>query len=119
LAPKPRYEVKFGSTDVTNKKSTIIFQKQLLNKFELEEPVVVINAPTGSGKTKVFLDLINSYRSKYKNLERIFYFSPLPALTEDFEQKLAKTVNDVNEVLIYNHLFSGSIEIRQVNNNRQ
>jgi CRISPR/Cas system-associated endonuclease/helicase Cas3 len=46
----------------------------------------------------------------YKNLERIFYFSPLLALTEDFEQKLAKTFNDVNEVLIYNHLFSGSIE---------
>jgi CRISPR-associated helicase Cas3/CRISPR-associated endonuclease Cas3-HD len=85
-------------------------QKQLLSRFELDEPVVIINAPTGSGKTKIFLDLINRYKSNYKNLERVFYFSPLLALTEDFEQKLAKTVNDVNEVLIYNHLFSGSIE---------
>jgi CRISPR-associated endonuclease/helicase Cas3 len=86
-----------------------IIQKELLSGFEFE-PVVIISAPTGSGKTKVFLDLINSYKSKYENLERIFYFSPLLALTEDFERKLTNTVSDTDEVLIYNHLFSGSIE---------
>jgi CRISPR-associated endonuclease/helicase Cas3 len=98
--------------NVGSKLSSIrdMIQNQLLRRFEHDKPVIIINAPTGSGKTKVFLDLVNRYKSKYKNLERIFYFSPLLALTEDFEQKLAKTVNDVNEVLIYNHLFSGSIE---------
>ena len=44
-------------------------QKQLLTSFECDKPVVVINAPTGSGKTKVFLDLINRYKSDNKKLE--------------------------------------------------
>jgi len=54
-----------------------MIQKQLLRRFEHDKPVVIINAPTGSGKTKVFLDLINHYKSTNKNLERVFYFSPL------------------------------------------
>jgi Lhr-like helicase len=75
-------------------------QKELFCSFEYDEPVVAINAPTGSGKIKVFLDLINQYQSKYESLERVFYFSPLLALTEDFEKKLVDTVHDLEEVLI-------------------
>ncbi len=112
---KTNYNLELDTSKLINTGSKLssirdVIQRQLLSGLEYDNPVVVINAPTGSGKTKVFLDLINEYRSKYKNLERIFYFSPLLALTEDFEEKLAKTVSDVNEVLIYNHLFSGSIE---------
>ena len=81
-----------------------MIQNELLSNIKYDKPIIIINAPTGSGKTKVFLDSINHIRSMYKNLERIFYFSPLLALTEDFEDKLADTI------LVYNHLFSGSIE---------
>ncbi len=35
---------------------------------------------------------------------------PLLALTEDFEEKLTDTLSHLEEVLVYNHLFSGSIE---------
>jgi len=109
------FNLELDTSKLINTKSKLssirdVIQRQLLSGFEYDKPVVVINAPTGSGKTKVFLDLINHYRSKYKNLERIFYFSPLLALTEDFEHKLINTIHDLDEVLIYNHLFSGSIE---------
>ena len=41
-----------------------VIQKELLNGFKYDEPIVIINAPTGSGKTKVFLDLINQLSIK-------------------------------------------------------
>ncbi|MFY9300239.1 MAG: CRISPR-associated helicase Cas3' [Candidatus Nitrosotenuis sp.] len=88
------------------------FQNQVIENFDNNEPVIVINAPTGIGKTKVFLDLISKYRNDEK-VERIFYFSPLLALTDDFEKKLALSIpdkEDRDQVLTYNHIFAGSIE---------
>ena len=86
------------------------FQRDLATNFQYHNPISIIHAPTGIGKTKVFLDLIGRYRSKFQSLERIFYFSPLLALTEDFEIKVSSTASNLDEVLIYNHLFSGSLE---------
>ncbi len=88
-------------------------QKELFANFEYDKPILILNAPTGIGKTKVFLDLVNRYKSRYNNLERIFYFSPLLALTDDFEKKFATTIENLEDILIYNHLFAGSLEEKQ------
>lgn len=73
--------------------------------------VSVVQAPTGAGKTKIFLDLI----PRYGNLERVFYFSPLLALTDDFESKIrgALPKPTLGEILVYNHLFSGSLSAKE------
>ena len=92
------------------------FQEQVMKNFNAEEPISVINAPTGIGKTKVFLDIIKKY-SGDKNTERVFYFSPLLALTEDFENKIGKVIHTKNDILIYNHLFSGSLEEKEQESN--
>lgn len=86
------------------------FQKYVMKKFGVTKDISIINAPTGIGKTKVFLDIINKL-SENKNIERIFYFSPLLALTEDFESKISKVTseNDQKDILIYNHMYSGSL----------
>lgn len=84
--------------------------RDLATNFEYHNQISIIHAPTGIRKTKVFLDLISPYRSKHQSLERIFYFSPLLALTEDVETTLSSTISNLDEVLIYNHLFSGSLE---------
>jgi CRISPR-associated endonuclease/helicase Cas3 len=87
------------------------FQKEVMRNHDVSDPVVVINAPTGIGKTKIFLDLVAKYKDD-KKIERVFYFSPLLALTEDFERKFAKTVPDEqkDDVLYYTHLFAGTLE---------
>ncbi len=93
------------------------FQTQVRENFDGSEPISIINAPTGIGKTKVFLDIIARY-SKDKNVERIFYFSPLLALTDDFESKIKGNDNNKpifdkryhDDILIYTHLYSGSLE---------
>jgi CRISPR-associated endonuclease/helicase Cas3 len=86
------------------------FQKEVQNNHDQNLDICILNAPTGIGKTKVFLDLIQKYKESTKNIERIFYFSPLLALTEDFEKKLEVTIKEKKEdILIYNHLFSGSL----------
>lgn len=87
------------------------FQKQVMDNFDETRGISIINAPTGIGKTKVFLDIINQY-SENKDVERIFYFSPLLALTEDFESKIASVIskNLQEDILIYNHLYSGSLQ---------
>ena len=87
------------------------FQKQVMANFDYSDQIIVINAPTSIGKTKVFLDLVTKYKND-KNIQRIFYFSPLLALTEDFERKFEKTLADkkIEDVLIYNHIFSDSLK---------
>lgn len=84
------------------------FQKQVLEKFDTS-PIFIINAPTGIGKTKAFLDVVQKFTG---NVERVFYFSPLLALTEDFEKKLEdviKSKSEQKDILIYNHLHSESL----------
>lgn len=89
------------------------FQEQVMKNFDDKKPISVINAPTGIGKTKVFLDIINRY-SNDKAVDRVFYFSPLLALTEDFEAKIGnpKVVPEEKQtdILIYNHMFSDSLK---------
>ncbi len=88
------------------------FQKEVMENFDYSKKVTVIHAPTGIGKTKVFLDLISKYKND-KTIQRVFYFSPLLALTEDFERKFESTLEDkkqANDVLIYNHMFAESLE---------
>lgn len=88
------------------------FQKEVMDNFDYSEKVIVIHAPTGIGKTKVFLDLISKYKDD-KTIQRVFYFSPLLALTEDFERKFESTLRDkkqLSDVLIYNHMFAESLE---------
>ena len=80
------------------------FQERARGELERARPICVIDAPTGIGKTKLFLDAIDSY-ARSGLVERVFYFSPLLALTEDFEAKVKTSMPDGQEdVLIYNHL---------------
>ena len=93
------------------------FQKEVMGNFDYSEKVIVINAPTGIGKTKVFLDLISKYKDD-KTIQRVFYFSPLLALTEDFERKFESTIPEkqTSDVLIYNHMFAESLEEKRKDN---
>jgi CRISPR-associated endonuclease/helicase Cas3 len=84
------------------------FQKEALENHDPTLGINVLNAPTGIGKTKLFLDFLEGYRMNSK-LERVFYFSPLLALTEDFEKKITETVVTIDDILVYNHLFSGTL----------
>ncbi|MEM2160314.1 MAG: CRISPR-associated helicase Cas3' [Candidatus Nitrosotenuis sp.] len=91
------------------------FQAQVIANFDVLEPISIIDAPTGVGKTKVFLDLISKFKDD-KNIDRVFYFSPLLALTDDFENKIESVVSskDLQEILSYNHIFAGSIEEKRL-----
>ncbi|MGD0406615.1 MAG: CRISPR-associated helicase Cas3' [Candidatus Bathyarchaeia archaeon] len=92
------------------------FQEKVLSQNEFEDRLMVLKAPTGIGKTKIFLDIVNRLSQK-RVFERVFYFSPLLALTEDFEAKLfgkneveaVLKQKDLEKVLIYNHAFVGSL----------
>ena len=93
------------------------FQEKVFTQNDFCDNLVVLKAPTGIGKTKIFLDIANRLAHKEK-FERVFYFSPLLALTEDFESKLfseeKKTASvlkheDLDKVLVYNHMFTGSL----------
>lgn len=94
------------------------FQRQVLSNNDFKERVMVLEAPTGIGKTKIFLDIANRLAACEK-FERVFYFSPLLALTEDFENKLFNkeqiessvvSKTDLEDILIYNHTFTGSLQ---------
>jgi CRISPR-associated endonuclease/helicase Cas3 len=93
------------------------FQEKVFTKNDFCDNLMVLKAPTGIGKTKIFLDIANRLAHKEK-FEHVFYFSPLLALTEDFESKLfseeKKTASvlkheDLDKVLVYNHMFTGSL----------
>ncbi|MGC1709588.1 MAG: CRISPR-associated helicase Cas3' [Nitrosotalea sp.] len=96
------------------------FQKEVMENFDYSEKVIVIHAPTGIGKTKVFLDLISQYKGD-KTIQRVFYFSPLLALTEDFERKFESTLlqdkKQSSDILIYNHMFAESLEEKRQSEN--
>ena len=92
------------------------FQEYILSKNSFQDNLAILKAPTGIGKTKMFLDIVNKL-SDTQCFERVFYFSPLLALTDDFEGKLfsTKTVasvlnqDDAEQVLVYNHAFTGNL----------
>jgi CRISPR-associated helicase Cas3/CRISPR-associated endonuclease Cas3-HD len=110
----PNFDLKLETTSLITDsplgKIRTEFQQQVMDNFDENDGISIINAPTGIGKTKVFLDIIHQYSNK--NVERIFYFSPLLALTEDFETKISSVIpkNQQNDILVYNHLFSGSLQ---------
>lgn len=113
----PNFDLHIDTSSQIKQKSVLgyirtEFQKRVLENFDDSKPVSIINAPTGIGKTKVFLDLISGYSDNDK-VERMFYFSPLLALTEDFEGKIKKVItanNEQKDILIYNHLYSESLD---------
>jgi len=94
------------------------FQKWVLSNNDLHEQMMILEAPTGIGKTKMFLDMIGELIQK-NSIKRVFYFSPLLALTDDFENKLFEksaskdqTVigeKDLDDVMVYNHTFTGTL----------
>ncbi|MCL1977228.1 MAG: CRISPR-associated helicase Cas3' [Candidatus Bathyarchaeota archaeon] len=92
------------------------FQEYLLSENSFQDNLVILKAPTGIGKTKLFLDIVNKISST-QQFERVFYFSPLLALTDDFESKLFSTGKNVSvlnqadaeKVLTYNHAFTGNL----------
>ena len=92
------------------------FQERLLRENKFEDKLAILEAPTGIGKTKIFLDIVNKAVGSQR-FERVFYFSPLLALTDDFEGKLfgaekgASVLDqaDAEKVLVYNHAFTGSL----------
>ena len=91
------------------------FQNQVEKNYDESQPISIIQAPTGIGKTKVFLDLLSRYKN-HEQIHRIFYFSPLLALTDDFEGKIEQVVPDpsqLREILSYSHIFAGSIQSKK------
>jgi len=93
------------------------FQEGVFSSNDFKDRIMVMEAPTGIGKTKIFLDLIARLTSS-GTYESVFYFSPLLALTDDFENKLYdesfpnRSVikrEDLRSILAYNHLYSGSL----------
>lgn len=111
----PEFKVSFDTVKLIKVDSNLgqlrtEFQNHAIATHDVSEDVSVLEAPTGIGKTKVFLDLVPKYVKK-NNLRRVFYFSPLLALTEDFENKVNSSIGEGRDgVLIYTHLFSGSLE---------
>ena len=81
------------------------FQSEVQKTIDVTKPIYVINAPTGTGKTKAFLDLIKKYNS-----DRVFYFSPLLALTDDIGKKLSNVCDNTDEILVYHHIFTGNLK---------
>ena len=64
------------------------YAKSVKQTLDPTNPVAIINAPTGIGKTAVFLDAIKKYQP-----DRIFYFSPLLALTDNMSEKIDKVTD--------------------------
>lgn len=110
----PSYDLKLDTGKLVKSGSPLAilrqqFQQKIIEDYKPFDGISVIHAPTGMGKTKVFLDLV----SRHTGLERVIYFSPLLALTEDFEDKVRQVAgNSLKDVLIYNHLFSGMLSQR-------
>lgn len=93
------------------------FNNAVQKDYEQIQGISIIEAPTGIGKTKAFLELAEKLVQE-KKLERIYYFSPLLALTEDFESKIKgnaenKPIFDKryhDDILTYDHIFAGSLQ---------
>jgi CRISPR-associated endonuclease/helicase Cas3 len=98
------------------------FQQKVFSSNEFTDQLMVLEAPTGIGKTKILLDLVKRLTSSGTH-ERIFYFSPLLALTDDFESKLYDASapdnaviqrQDMGSILAYNHVYAGSLEKKHI-----
>lgn len=98
------------------------FHDAIFRENKFDSNLLLLKAPTGIGKTRIFLDILNTLMDS-SNFERVFYFSPLLTLTDDMETKLfgndGKSISpmiklyDPKEVLIYNHIFKGTLEKKE------
>lgn len=114
----PRFDLKIDTNKMVTKSSPFSplrtkFQNWYFDMHKYSNDISILQAPTGIGKTKVLLDLIEGYRSHMSSMRRVFYFSPLLALTDDFEGKVKdQQIFDnsaFSDILIYNHLYAGSL----------
>lgn len=133
--PQPAFGISLNTDVLVRADSTLSrvrmnFQERLLLENKFQDNLLILKAPTGIGKTKIFLDIVNKL-SQNRHFERVFYFSPLLALTDDFEGKLfpkmiektnlfqgqymPSVLNpvDAEKVLVYNHMFTGSLLKKQ------
>ena len=81
------------------------FQNCVYKYTNTKDPITVLNAPTGTGKTEAFLKLIDKYKPK-----RVFYFSPLVALTDNIAERMKKYSTNPECILEYNHVFTGTLD---------
>ncbi len=122
--PPPSFDYHFNTSLMLQKGKLADLRTAFANEIfahnDFQSNVMVLNAPTGIGKTKIFLDIINSVQQQ-RHFERVYYFSPLLALTDDFETKMFKTDADIGQyaiagdinsedVLIYNYTFHGTLK---------
>jgi CRISPR-associated endonuclease/helicase Cas3 len=114
----PLFNLQINTREMVNQSSPFSplrtkFQEWYSHLHRYSDEISILHAPTGIGKTKVFLDTIEGYRNSIPSMRRVFYFSPLLALTDDFEKKLEKqkivSESARKDVLIYNHLYAGSL----------
>ena len=94
---KKNFSIKIDTSKLVKQSSALTelrseFQSSTLEKLSFFENIVILEAPTGIGKTKLFLDTIKI--NQKNNFERVFYFSPLLALSDEFEGKLKEIVAD-------------------------
>ena len=114
--PVQKFDLKPDTSKLKNQNSILgdirtEFQRNALEHFDKTTPISVVNAPTGIGKTKLFLDMVRMY-AEDDGVDRVFYFSPLLALTDDFEKKINNVTpkEHLRDILVYNHQYSGSLE---------
>lgn len=84
------------------------FQEYVLKNFNPDNNIIIVEAPTGIGKTKLFLDMIRKYRNK----KRLIYFAPFLALSDDFVDKIEDITEKYDQnynILVYNSIFSGKL----------
>lgn len=120
----PQFDLKINTNNLVPKKKNDLsdlrqqFNADAIANHDYASPVYVLHAPTGIGKTKVFLDLVNEHcnpsnqNRNARKFERVIYFSPLLALTDDFGQKIQETVapQDLQHMIEYNHLFRATLK---------
>jgi len=120
----PSFDIRLD-TEALSRSSTLSklrddFQKGVLLNNDLTTRMVVLEAPTGIGKTKLFLDIAQKI-AKDHHLKSIFYFSPLLALTDDFESKLVEASHNgkkvlseesLDDVLVYTHIHAGTLRVK-------
>ena len=52
------------------------FQERLLLNNKFEDNLLILKAPTGIGKTKIFLDIVNKVSAARRFETRFLFFSP-------------------------------------------
>lgn len=113
--PQPRFDMDTEMRIKKDRQSVLDplrtkFQNDALVSHDYDLPISVLEAPTGIGKTKLFLDMIGRYK-KRQDFQRVYYFSPLLALTDGFKSVLDCIPNiDKDRIMEYNHVFAGTLK---------